>query len=138
MERTEPVNPERRVNLLLKIWLYPNVSAFKIAKSIPSLSNYRQNYYARKGNIIMIVAFELFILKYGFHYITETNFTAIFLILLLTHGLPEFIFYNRINEMAFDYYAYYNKAFLFLFLIFMIAGFICFLLFFNSQIGHVQ
>jgi hypothetical protein len=137
MERTEPVNPERKVNMLLRIWLYPNVTAFKIAKAIPGISNYRQNYYARHGNTIAIVAAEIFILKYGFHYVNDANFLRIFFALAVFHGLPELIFYKRISELIFDYYTYYNKFFLYLFLLFMMAGLIGFVLFFNDQIGHV-
>ncbi|HZX59242.1 MAG TPA: hypothetical protein VFE54_10970 [Mucilaginibacter sp.] len=138
MEKTEPVNPERKANLLLKIWLYPNVSAFKMAKSIPAISNYRQNYHARHGNTLMIVATEIFILKYGFHYINDANFIAVFFALALFHGLPELIFYKKISEFTFDYYTYYSKGLLYLFLVFMIAGFVGFILFFNDQIGHVK
>jgi hypothetical protein len=138
MERTEPVNPERKANILLRIWLYPNVSAFRIAKSIASFSSDRPNYYARHGNVIMIIATEIFILKYGFHCVNDANFIPIFFVLALFHGLPELLFYKRITELAFDYYTYYNKGLLYLFLMFMVAGLVGFGLFFNDQIGHVK
>jgi hypothetical protein len=137
MKITEPVNPERKVNLLLRVWLYPNVSAFKTLKAIPTLSDYRENYRARNGTLIMIVASEIVILKYGFHCVNDDNFVALAFVFFLLHGLPELFFYKRISELTFDYYTYYNKYLLYLFLLFMIAGLIGFVLAFNDQIGHV-
>jgi hypothetical protein len=88
MERTEPVNPARKVNLLLKMWLYPNASAFKIAKAIPTLSNYRKNYHDRSFAFAWLVASEIFILYFFFPHMDQIIFNRCLVLIFLVHGLP--------------------------------------------------
>ena|ERR1700761_8458206 len=137
MERIEPVNPARKVNLLLKIWLYPNVSAFKIAKMIPSLSDYRQNYHAMRLVFFMIVGSEMFILSRIPNYLNDQSYLRLFVLLSLIHGVPEIVLRKRIVEMEADYYAHYNKLLLYVFGVFLFVGLAAVLLYLNDQIGHV-
>ncbi|MGZ3814614.1 MAG: hypothetical protein ACXVJN_22650 [Mucilaginibacter sp.] len=125
MERTEPVNPERKVSLLLKIWLYPNVTAFKIAKS-------------RRDSFFLIVCAEMLILYGGVINTFNEKSILCFFILSIFHGIPDWIFNKQINEMAFDYYTYYNKASFYIFFIFLAFGFASFCILFNDEIGHVR
>ena len=127
MERTEPITPEKGVNLLLKIWLYPNVTAFKIT-----------NFYNRSNSFFLIILPEMFILYCGVTHAINAKFVFCFLLLSLFHELPEWIFNKQINEMAFNYYAHYNGVVLNIFRVFLIIGLICFGLFFYDQIGHVK
>ncbi|MBS1530210.1 MAG: hypothetical protein JSU01_07880 [Bacteroidetes bacterium] len=139
MGRTEPINPARKVNLLLKIWLYPNVSTFKIIKSIPRISNYRQNYNALRFTFFLIVASEMFVLeRIRGKYMNDENYLRILFLLMLIHGLPEIILRKKTVEMGSNYYVHYNKFLLFVFGGFLLTGLVAGLLNFNDQIGHVK
>jgi len=59
-----------------------------------------------------------------------------FFIFCFFHLLPEFLFNKKIDEMAIDYYAYYNRTSLYIFIGFLILGAVCACLFMNDQIGH--
>ena len=138
MEVTEPVNPERRVNLFVKILLYPQVTTFKVVKAIPTLSDYQKNYHARTFAFGIIVFTECIILHYLLPNISFVNFKYILLTIFFYHLLLEIFFNKRIYEMGFDYYAYYSKRLFYLFFIFLIIGFVGFIVMFNNQIGHVK
>ena len=137
MERTEPVNPARRTNLLLKILLYPQVSAFKIVKAIPAVSIYRKNYHDVSFTMVVIFSAGFFLFNYFDPHPKEFVFSRFLFIALGFHGFLALFFYKRICEMAFDYYAYYNKALLYIFLVFMLIGFFGIGYAFYSEIGHL-
>ncbi|WP_426671683.1 hypothetical protein ACPPVU_10635 [Mucilaginibacter sp. McL0603] len=138
MARTEPINPERKVSLLLKIWLYPNVSAFKIAKAIPAASNWRKNYHDRGFGFFLLLCTEMLILYYAFPNMAIENWRLFFIIFSLLHGVPELFLSRHINEMAFDYYAYYKKALLYIYLVFVLVGIVLLGVSFYNEIGHVK
>ena len=117
MERTEPVNPERKVNLLLKIWLYPNASAYKIFKISSSTPD-----RFRAFPIVSILATEVFILYYGFPWVKGFAFHRWVFSLALLHGIPIFFFDKKVIEIAQDYYTYYNKFLYYVFMLFFLAG----------------
>ncbi|MGN6640486.1 MAG: hypothetical protein ACTHJ8_16365 [Mucilaginibacter sp.] len=133
MERTEPVNSERSVSLLVKIWLYPNVSAFKIAKKVP-VSSMSQ----KKLVFIWLIACEAYILYYGFPNMPGAIAYRWLILILLVHGLPEFIFSKTINDLAANYYIYYSRFLFYIFLVFFLIGFIIFGKVFYDSIGHVK
>ena len=124
MTRTEPIDPERKVNLLLKIGLYPNVTAFKIANN-------------RSSGFFLIICAEMSILYWGVIHRINEIFIVCFFILSILHGLLDWIFSKKINEMALYYYNYYNKAAFYIFCIFLVLGFAGFCVLFNDEIGHV-
>lgn len=125
MERTEPINPERKVSLLLKIWLYPNATAFKITKC-----------HDRRSSFFLIICAEIAILYCFFIHKADEKLMLWFFIFCFFHLLPEFLFNKKIDEMAIDYYAYYNRTSLYIFIGFLILGAVCACLFMNDQIGH--
>jgi hypothetical protein len=137
MEKSEPVNPDRRVNLLVKILLYPQVTAFKIVKTLPTLSNYRNNYHSSGFSFSIIIFTEVVILYFLSSHIGFDEAKVFLIIMCAFHGLLELIFNKTIYVMAFDYYSYYNKTLLYIFLIFLAMGFVGFCIMFNNQIGHV-
>jgi len=137
MERTKPVNPARRTNLLLKILLYPQVSAFKILKAIPSVSNFRKNYHDSSFSVVVIISAEFFLFNYFDPHPGEFVFARFLFIILCFHGFLAIFFDKKISEMAFDYYAYYNKVLLYIFLVFMLIGFFGIGYGFYSEIGHL-
>jgi len=137
MERTAPINPERKANLFLKIWLYPNVSGFKIAKAIPAASNWRKNYHDRSFGFATLIGTEMLISDYCFPHMAVENFRILLIGLFLFHGLPELFFDKKITEMGLDYYSYYNKSLLYIFLVFLIIGFALLSISFYNEIGHV-
>jgi hypothetical protein len=137
MERTEPINPERRASLLVKILLYPQVSAFKIMKAIPSISDYQKNYHSRSFGFVWLIFTETFLFDYFYGSGNLMYFKRFLLAVSVFHGSLEFIFNKTINEMAFDYYAYYNKTLLYFYLVFMAVGLVGFCIWMNNSIGHV-
>lgn len=138
MEVTEPVNPERRVNLLVKILLYPQVTTFKVVKAIPSLSDYRKNYHSRVLAFGIVVFTESIILHYFLPNISFVNFKYIILPILFYHLLLEIFFNKKIYEMGFDYYSYYSKFLFYIFFIFLAIGLTGFCVMFYNEIGHVK
>jgi hypothetical protein len=137
MERTEPVNPARKVNLAVKTLLYPQVTTFKVLKAIPSLSNYQKNYHSRGFGFTLIVCIEIIMFWYFFPNVDKIYFNRFLTIIILYHGLLEWIFNKEINIMAFDYYAYYKKPLLYIFLTFMAICFIGLCILAYNSIGHV-
>lgn len=137
MERTEPVNPQRKTNLLLKILLYPQVSGFKIVKAIPAASNYRKNYHDRTFSVAMILFTEIYLFNYFDPRPKEFAFSRFLFVVCVFHTIMEFFFDKKINEMAFDYYSYYNKILLYIFLVFMMIGFAGLCISLYNDIGHL-
>jgi hypothetical protein len=137
MEKTEPINPSRKVNLFVKILLYPQVTSFKIVKALPTLSDYRNNYNSRGLSFCMVVFTESVIFYFLFPHIELVYFKRFFLVICLYHGVFELIFNKKIYEMAFDYYAYYNKASLYAFFFFLAIDIAEFCIIMYNSIGHV-
>ncbi len=138
MGRTEPINPEEKGNIFLRIWLYPNVSSLKVVNAIPSLSDDHRQYATKGLSMILPIALEVFILYRGLHWINDENFQFIVIILSVIQGLPEFIYSKKIDQMSSSYFTYYSKPAFWGFVIFVIAGLCCAGLIFNDQIGHLK
>lgn len=49
MAKTQPVNPDRKINLLKRILVYPQVSAFSVVKTITPFFSLSGNYRARSA-----------------------------------------------------------------------------------------
>ncbi|MGZ3749816.1 MAG: hypothetical protein ACXVA2_07195 [Mucilaginibacter sp.] len=137
MERTEPVNPERKVNLLVKILLYPQVTTFKVLIAIPGASRWRQNYHSRSVGWVIIVFTELIIFNYFFPDSDKIFFNRFLFGILVYHLALEVIFNKEICVMGFDYYSYYNKALLYVFLVFLAIGLTGFCISVYNEVGHV-
>ena len=137
MERIAPVNPERRVNLFVKILLYPQVTTFKVINAIPTLSDYRKNYQSRSFGFAIIIFTEIVIFDFFFPNANEIVFNRVLFVVFAYHLPLEIIFNKKIYEMGFDYYSYYNKALLYFFLIFLAVGLGGFCIFIYNRIGHL-
>jgi hypothetical protein len=137
MEKTEPINPDRKVNLFVKILLYPQVTSFKVVKALPTQSDYRNNYHSIGLSFVIVVLTESVIFYFLFPHIELIYFKRFFLVICLYHGSLELIFNRKIYEMAFDYYAYYNKAWLYVFFFFLVIDIAEFCMVMYNSIGHV-
>lgn len=119
MERTEPVAPQK-INLFLKILIYPNASAYKITYASD------KNNYSKSFATVSIIATEIFILNYGLPEIKGYAFSRTLFLLVIIHGIPLVFLDQKVTRVSQNYYSYYNKFLYYLFLIFLIVGLILF------------
>jgi len=132
LQDTLQIDPGRKLNLFKRILFFPNVTAFKIAKTIPSLSDYRRNYRARSFGLVMVVSFEILIFNFFFPKIDRIYFNRTCVAIVCVNGLIELVFSKDVFRMAFDYYTYYSRFLFYISFILAIVGF-CWI--FNDLIG---
>jgi len=134
MERTELVNPERKVGLPLRILLYLNVSTYRAVAALPSPSDFRRDYHISSFSVLIITVGEFTIFRFLFPNLTQYWQLAI-LVPMATHGLLSVVFGKKIQIMSSDYNSYYNKPLFFVSFIFLVIGIVGFLMIFNELIG---
>jgi len=136
MQRTEPVNPESRVSILLRFFLYPTVTTLKVIKivSAPDTTNFS---YSRLAGFGLILLTEITAFNYLFPSVNDQYFMRFLCVIFLYHGIPEFFFEKKAIHMASDYYAYYSKPLLYIYFIFLAIALVCICLTFYHEIGHV-
>lgn len=119
MEKTAPVAPQK-INLFLKILIYPNASAYKITYASD------KNYYSKLFAIASILASEVLILNYGLPEIKGYAFSRTLFLFVIIHGIPLVFLEQKVTQVSQNYYSYYNKFLYYLFLIFLVVGLILF------------
>ena len=135
MEKSLPLESIQKISMLKRVLLYPNVSAFRIVKEIPTLSDYRKNYHARGLSILITVFGEMTIFKFFSPKIFASQFLLVFGVPFFYHSLLELFFMKQIIVMGYNYNSFYNKALFYIFLVFFMICIAGMVLFFNDSIG---
>jgi len=137
MEEKSPISDFRKMSVLKRVFLYLNVSTFRVAKEIPTASDFRKNYRSINVCLPIILVSEYSVIKLIFQDITDQNLLRCLIALFAYHTIIEIFFTKDVLIMGNNYNLYYNKALFYVSLIFMAAGLVGFILIFNSSIGHV-
>jgi uncharacterized membrane protein YhdT len=137
MEEKSPTNDFREMSVLKRVFLYLNVSTFRVAKEIPTASDFRKNYRSINVCLPIILISEYSVIKFIFQDITDQNLLRCLTALFAYHIIIEIFFTKDVLIMGYNYNLYYSKTLFYLALVFMAAGFVGFILIFNSSIGHV-
>lgn len=100
MGRTEPINPEEKGNIFLRIWLYPNVSSLKVVNAIPSLSDDHRQYATKGLSMILPIALEVFILCSAyFTYYSKPAFWGFVIFVIAGLCCAGLIFNDQIGHL---------------------------------------
>jgi len=137
MEENELLNSTHDINLLKKFVLYFNVTAFRVARAMPSASDYRPNYRSRGFSVGMIAVSEYATTKFISPHMTYEHRLGILLFGLCFHSLIDLFFIKDIIIMAGNYNAYYNKYLFYIYLVFLAIGLVGGLMTLNNEIGHL-
>ncbi|HEY4328083.1 MAG TPA: hypothetical protein VGN20_29125 [Mucilaginibacter sp.] len=138
MDNNLPLNSTHKISVLKKVVLFINVSAFRLTKGLPTLSNFRNSYHSRGASVALAVVIEYILVKYLFPYPKQYWQLRVLFFGFFFHGLIDILFIKDIIIMAGNYNAYYNKILFYLFLICAAIGFVGSLIILNNQIGHVK
>ncbi|CAN5299084.1 hypothetical protein BH09BAC6_BH09BAC6_17990 [soil metagenome] len=135
MEKSLPLESVQKISMFKRVLLYLNVSAFRIVKEIPTLSDYRKNYHASGLSVLITVFGEVTIFKFFFHREFASQFLLVFGVPFFYHSLLELLFMKQIIIIGYNYNAFYNKALFYIFLVFFMICIVGMVLFFNDRIG---
>lgn len=137
MEETEPLNSTHDINLFKKLVLYFNVTAYRVARGIPSASDYQPNNRSRGFSVAMIAVSEYATVKFISPHMKYEYRFDILLFGLCFHSLIDLLFGKDIIIMAGNYSAYYNKYLFYIYLVFLATGLVGGLMTLNNEIGHI-
>lgn len=127
---------EKPVSKIAVILLCLDVTAYHVAKNVPSVSDWNLELHARKFALALMLVFWLSLYGIAEHFVNfgEYGFARYMTLVFVVVGITSLGFQKKIAAIEAEYSEHYPSALWIVFLVFIIGTMVYW---FNSQIGHL-